>query len=267
MISHTLKILFLGDVFGAPGRDVVRYFLPQIKSQENIDLAFANVENIANGKGISKRLVLEMIDSGVDFMTSGNHVYDVHDSLSYFAEPHCKVIRPYNLPQGSPGKGYGVVQAKNGTRVGVLNLMGRIFMDKGVNMPFDAFDDAYQILKHESDILLVDFHAETTSEKRALGWYANGKAQLVVGTHTHVPTADEEILNKGTAYISDLGMCGPYDSVIGMEKEAVIYKMRTNLYTKFEVAKNDVRLCGVICTIDTNTKKALSIERICRKLS
>lgn len=266
MSAHSLKLLFLGDIFGEPGRRAVRECVPRLRQKHDLDLVLANAENTANGRGISERLAKELQSCGVDFMTSGNHVFGVFDSLPFFSKPDCPVLRPYNYSTSSPGRGIGVVTAKNGVRVGVINLMGEIFMDPSVNLPFDSFDEAWARVREDSDVTILDFHAETTSEKRAMGWHVDGKVQLMVGTHTHVQTADEEILPQGTAYITDLGMTGPYDSVIGMRKEVVLRKMRCQIPSKFEVATGDIRLCGVICEIDVAKKRAVRIERVVERV-
>lgn len=261
-----IKILFIGDIFGEPGRRAVETFVPKLIKTHNLDLVLANCENAAHGKGISRKLVTDLLSYGVDYMTSGNHIFAVNDSLSYLNDPQCKVLRPYNFSRSSPGRGVGIVESKSGVRVGVINLMGRVFMDPGVNLPFDALDDAIMELKGDCDVMVLDFHAETTSEKRAIGWYVDGKIQLCVGTHTHVQTADEEILPEGTAYITDLGMCGSHDSVIGMRKELVIRRMRTALPFKFDIGTNDIRLNGVICEIDVHKKRAISITRVSERM-
>lgn len=266
MTRQLLKLLFLGDIFGEPGRRAVKAFVPKLREECCLDLVLANCENVAAGRGISEKLAREIMSAGVDFMTSGNHIYGVKDSLPFLNSPDCPVLRPYNYSLSSPGRGIGIVTAKNGVRVGVINIMGGIFMNPTVNLPFDSFDEAYGKLKEDSDITVLDFHAETTSEKRAMGWHVDGKVQLMVGTHTHVQTADEEILPQGTAYITDLGMTGPYDSVIGMKKEVVLRKMRCQIPSRFDVADGDVRLCGAICEIDVDAKRAVRIERVQMRL-
>jgi len=266
MTSQNLNILYIGDIFGEPGRRAVKHFVPKLKEQHDLHLVLANCENAANGRGISKRLVEELLKSGVDFFTSGNHIFAVRDIYPYLNQPESRLLRPYNMSKNSPGKGIGVVTASNGIRVGVINIMGRLFMDPGVDLPFDAVDRAILDLQQEADILVLDMHAETTSEKRAMGWHVDGRVQLNVGTHTHVQTADEEILPNGTAYITDLGMCGPYDSVIGMDKNIILKRFRTALPEKFDIGTNDIRLCGVICEIDVGKKKAVSIKRVCERL-
>lgn len=262
----TLNILFIGDIFGEPGRRAVKHFVPELRERHKLDLVLANCENAAAGRGISKRLADEIAAAGVDFMTSGNHVYRVQDCFPYLNDPACKVLRPYNFPRSSPGRGTAIVTSPRGVRVGLINLMGRVFMDPGVDLPFPSFEQALMELRGECDIVIMDFHAEASAEKRAMGWLADGRVQLVVGTHTHVPTADEEILPGGAAYITDLGMCGPYDSVIGMRKDIVLKRMCQNLPGKFEVAEGDVRLCGIVCSIDVARKRAVSIQRVCERL-
>jgi len=264
--ANILRLLFLGDIFGEPGRRAVKRFVPELREKLSLDLVLANCENAANGRGISKRLADEVFSSGVDFMTSGNHIFAIHDSYPFLNEPNCRVLRPYNFSSTSPGRGVGIVTAANGVRVGVINLMGRVYMEPGVDLPFGRFDDALLELKSECDVAVLDFHAEASAEKRAMGWHVDGRIQLCVGTHTHVQTADEEILPKGTAYITDLGMCGPYDSVIGMNKETVLKRFRQQIPGRFDVADGDVRLCGIVCEIDVLRKRAVSIERICERL-
>ncbi len=265
MASH-IKILFLGDIFGEPGRRALSEILPQLKKDHNPDLIFANCENAANGRGISNRLVSELLALDIDFFTSGNHIFQVKDIYSYLSKQDAKIIRPYNFPKGSPGRGIGIVESKNGVRVGVINLMGNLFIQPPANIPFESVNEALADLENSTDITVVDFHAEATSEKRAMGWHLDGRAQLLVGTHTHVLTADEEILPGGTAFITDIGMCGPYDSVIGMDKDIVLHKFRYNIPQRFEVAKNDVRITGVICEIDVDQRKATKITRIDERL-
>lgn len=261
-----VKLIYLGDIFGEPGRRAVKHFIPKLRDELDLDLVLANCENAANGRGISTRMMKELLDCGVDFMTSGNHIFYVHEFFKTMNERNCPVLRPYNFSTSCPGKGIGVVETKNGVKVGVMNLMGRVFMEPGVNLPMQAFEEAYLELKQDCDFMVLDFHAETTSEKRAMGWFVDGKVSLMVGTHTHIQTADEEILPNGTAYITDMGMTGPYDSVIGMKKEIIIKRLRHQLSSRFEVATDDIRLCGVYVEIDTVTKKAIKIERIVKRL-
>lgn len=266
MSSRILTVLFFGDVFGDPGRSGIRAVVPQLKAEYKPDVIFANGENAARGRGLSTRLIKELTDSGIDFMTSGNHIFAVGEVYPYLNKPECKVLRPYNLSRNSPGRGIAVVECSNGVRVGLINIMGRVFMEPGVNLPFDAVDQAILELQSDVDCMVLDMHAETTSEKRAMGWHVDGKIQFMVGTHTHVQTADEEILPQGTAYITDLGMCGPYDSVIGMDKNIILKRFRTALPQKFEIGSDDVRVCGAVARIDLNSRRAISIERFQKKV-
>lgn len=259
----TIKILYIGDIFGEPGRRAVKRFVPELRQARGLDLVLANCENVAKGRGVSTRLVRELLGAGVDLMTSGNHVFQVAEVYGYLNDPKTKVLRPYNFPKNSPGRGCAIVPTRSGVNVGVINIMGRLFMEPGVDLPFDAVDQAILDVKAEADVIVLDMHAETTSEKRAMGWHVDGRVAWVVGTHTHVQTADEEILPGGTAYITDLGMTGPYDSVIGMDKGIVLKRFRLGLREKFEVASGDVRFCGAICEVDVAAKKAVAIERVC----
>jgi metallophosphoesterase (TIGR00282 family) len=266
MSVDTLKVLFLGDVFASPGREAVKHFVPRLTQEHEIDLVLVNVENAAHGRGVNEKIVKELQKAGVDMMTGGNHIYGVPQSFGLLNQPDSPVLRPYNFSRSGPGRGVGVVTARNGTRVGVINIMGRTFMEPGVNLPFQSFDEAYQDVKDDCDIVILDFHAEATAEKRAMGWHVDGRVQLMVGTHTHVQTADEEVLPKGTAYITDLGMTGPYDSVIGTEKSIVLKRFRDQIHERFEPATGDVRLCGIICEIDVFGKRAKSIRRVCERM-
>ncbi len=264
-MANSLKLLFLGDIFGEPGRKIVLQKVPELIKSKNLDLVLANCENAAKGRGISSRLADELLKCGIDLMTSGNHIYHVDEIFSYLNQKDSRILRPYNFAQSTPGRGAAVVKSRNGVNVGVINIQGRVFMEPGVDLPFDAIDRAILDIQGESDIIVVDMHAETTAEKRAMGWHLDGRAQLLVGTHTHVQTADEEILPLGMGYITDLGMCGPYNSVIGMDKDIILKKFRTTMPKKFEVGSGDERLCGVICEIDVAKKRAVKIERVCER--
>lgn len=262
MSQPFLKILFLGDIFGEPGRRILTERLPSLREKLQPDLIIANCENAANGKGISTKLVREILNAGVDFMTGGNHIFQVDEVYGYLNDPACKIVRACNFPQNSPGRGWAVITTKSGIRVGMISVMGQKYMDVPVDLPFDAVDRALETLKDQTDVNVIDIHAEATSEKRALAWYLDGRVQLIVGTHTHVQTADEEILPKGSAYITDVGMCGPFDSVIGMQKEIILKRIRLALPEKFEVAKGDVRINAVVCEVDVEAKRAVRIERV-----
>ena len=260
-----MKILFIGDIFGRPGRTIVKDRLPEIRKQHSIDLVIANCENAAAGFGITPPLAEELFDLGIDVMTTGNHVWDKREIIEYFqmadGNPHSparRLLRPANFSQGLPG--WGVYEGqKNGVAYAVVNLQGRVFMGSSDD-PFRYVDKLLEQIK--AKIVFVDFHAEASSEKVAFGWYLDGRATAVVGTHTHIPTADETVLPKGTAYITDVGMTGPYDSVIGVKKELVIEKFLNGMPSRFEAANGDVRLCAVVVDCDNQTGRATSVERL-----
>lgn len=260
-----MRILFIGDIFGRPGRTIVRERLPELVRRYSPDLLIANGENSAAGFGITPPLAEELFDLGIDVITTGNHIWDKREIIDYFEmadgnehSPARRVLRPANYPAGMPG--WGLYQGtKNGTPYAVINLQGRIFMTSND----DPFRGSDQLLSQISaKIVFVDFHAEATSEKVALGWYLDGRVTALVGTHTHVPTADENILPNGTAYITDVGMTGPYDGVIGVKRDLVVNKFLSNMPVRFEPASGDVRLCGVVVDCDNATGRATSIERI-----
>jgi len=255
-----LKILFIADIVGRAGRRAVSQFLPKILSRHSIDFVLANGENAAGGLGITPQVAEELLSGGVDLLTSGNHVWEKREILT-FMDSGKRLIRPANYPEGTPGYGTALIATPMNTRIGILNLEGRVFM-KNLDCPFVAAKREIERLKKEVEIIIVDFHAEATSEKVALGWFLDGEVSAVIGTHTHVQTADEKILPKGTAYITDVGMTGPIYSVIGMKKEIVVKRFLTQIPQKFEVAKGDIQLQGVIIGIDTKTGKSTSIERI-----
>jgi 2',3'-cyclic-nucleotide 2'-phosphodiesterase len=259
-----MKILFIGDIVGKPGRRAVRELLPSLVGGQNVDLVIANCENAAAGFGITREVIEELYESKIDILTSGNHVWDKKEVLE-FIEDYETLLRPANYPDGVPGRGSVVMPTAGGYHVGVLNLAGRIFMQP-INCPFVAAKKEIAALKAKTNVIIVDIHAEATSEKRALGWYLDGEVSAVVGTHTHVQTADDEILPQGTAYISDVGMTGPFDSVIGIKKDTVIERFLTQLPNRFDVAKNDIRLQGVLLDIDQASGRANAIERISIKL-
>lgn len=255
-----MKILFIGDIFGECGRNALKTELPELKSIYRPDFCIANGENSAGGKGISYNTAQDIFDSGIDVITMGNHTWARKEVLSII-DSCTKLIRPANYPKGVPGKGRIVVE-KNGLRLAIVNLLGRTFMDNSVDCPFQTIDRELACLKGQADVTLVDFHAEATSEKIAFGYYVNGRVSCVVGTHTHVQTADERILDKGTAYISDVGMTGPADGVIGVDKDLIIKKFTLGLPTHHEIAKGKVQLNAVIITIDEEKAKAVEIKRI-----
>ncbi len=263
-----LNILALGDVVGRPGRRAVRELVPSLRRERGIAFVVANGENSAGGAGITLETARELLDSGVDCVTTGDHFFDkkeIDELIRFFdldedeAEP--KVLRPANWSRHAPGKGYGVFEAAGGVKVGVLNLIGRVFM-KPYDSPFDRADELLEGLRFETDVVLLDFHAEATSEKIALGLYLDGRVSALFGTHTHVQTADAKVLPEGTAYITDLGMSGPHESILGREIEPVLRRLRAGTPAKFGVGKGDVRLQGVIVTIDTESGRASGIERL-----
>jgi len=260
-----MRILFIGDIFGRPGRTIVKDRLPDLVRDQQVDLIIANGENAAAGFGITPALAEELFELDIDVITTGNHVWDKREILDYFESEKSnpqgqarRVLRPANYPPAMPG--WGMFEGtKNRVPYAVLNLQGRIFM--GSND--DPFRVADQLLKAtKPKVVIVDFHAEATSEKMAMGWYLDGRVTAVIGTHTHVPTADERVLPGGTAYITDVGMSGPYESVIGVKKELVVGKFLNNLPVRFEPATDDVRLCAVVVDCDESTGHARGIQRL-----
>jgi 2',3'-cyclic-nucleotide 2'-phosphodiesterase len=262
-----MRILFIGDIIGQPGRRIVKELLPRLRDELQPDLILANGENAAAGFGITPSLVEELLDQGIAVLTSGNHIWDKKEIYGYFRDQvNGRLLRPANFPGDSPGRGLYVGKTSAGIGYAVMNLQGRIFMPP-LDCPFRKADELLQNIPEDVKIRIVDFHAEATSEKQAFGWYLDGRATLVVGTHTHVPTADEYILPHGTAYQTDMGMTGPYESVIGMDREGIVKKFLDQLPARFEVAKGDVRLCGVVVDADPATGHATSIQRVMRKLA
>lgn len=251
-----MNILFIGDIVGNPGRDAVKALLKPLIQEYAIDLTIANAENAAGGKGLTKEVAVELFAAGIEFMTMGNHVWDQRSIMKYIEE-EARLIRPANYPIGAPGKGYGYVRVK-GKKVGILNLSGRVFLPS-LEDPFSGAIRWTNEIRRETPIILVDFHAEATSEKVALGWFLDGKVSAVLGTHTHIQTADARVLEQGTAYITDVGMTGPRDSVLGVKKEVIINRFLTQLPAKFELANGPLQLNGVVLDIDENTGKARNI--------
>jgi hypothetical protein len=255
-----VKILFIGDIIGKPGRQALSRELHRLVDRHNVDIVIANGENAAGGFGLTEETARELFKQGVHLLTGGNHIWDKKEQVPLIlADP--RILRPANYPAGALGNGSAVLTTPGGVKVGVLNLEGRVYM-KTLECPFKVADREIERLKQETSIILVDFHAEATSEKSALGWYLDGRISALIGTHTHVQTADERILTQGTAFLTDAGMTGAFDSVIGMGKEETISRFLTQLPSKFEVAKKDIRLNGVVIGVDEQNGKALSIERI-----
>lgn len=260
-----MKILFIGDILGQPGRRIVKEKLPLLRAELHPDVVLANAENAAAGFGITPSLVEELLDLDIAVLSSGNHIWDKKEIYAYFRDQISgRLLRPANYPPDAPGRGLFVGTTPAGVGYAVINLQGRIFMPP-LDCPFRKADELLRSIPNEVKIRIVDMHAEASSEKQALGWYLDGRVTAVLGTHTHVPTADETVLPQGTAYMTDLGMTGPYESVIGMERQAVVQKFLDQMPARFDVAKGDVRLCGVLLEADPETGRAISIERIVRK--
>ena len=255
-----MNILFIGDIVGRPGRDLVQKGLRGLVEHYDIDCTIANAENSAAGFGITRDIGDAILDWGVDVMTSGNHIWDKKEALDYIgAEP--RLLRPANYPAGVPGRGSYVVQTGDGRSVGVINVMGRVFMTP-LDDPFAVVLREIESIRHRARILFVDMHAEATSEKIAMGWHLDGRVTAVIGTHTHVQTADERILPKGTAYLTDAGMTGPHDGIIGMEREPSLARFLNGLPSKFEPASGNPRLNGAVIEADDKTGRATKITRI-----
>jgi metallophosphoesterase (TIGR00282 family) len=254
-------VALIGDIVGEPGRKALFLSLSQLIHDKKVDFVLANGENAAGGFGITGNIASKLYSYGVDCITTGNHVWRNRDIFKIIEENH-RLLRPANYPNGTPGRGWTILE-KNGMKLGVMNLLGRIFMEP-LESPFKIARREISLIQKETKNIVIDFHGEATSEKVALGWFLDGSASAVIGTHTHVQTADEKILPKGTAYITDAGMTGPFDSVIGMKKENALKKLVTLLPSKFTVAENDIRLNAVIVSIDSETGMAKRIERIDR---
>jgi len=260
-----IRLLFVGDIVGRPGRELIRRGLPALRDYHQIDLVIANAENAAAGSGITREIGEELLDRGVDVMTSGNHIWSRREAIDYIGiEP--RLLRPANYPAGVPGNGSFLARAAGGQSVGVVNVMGRVFMHP-IDDPFAVVMREIEALRPRARVIFVDFHAEATSEKVAMGWHLDGKVTAVVGTHTHVQTADERILPKGTAYLTDVGMTGPHDSVIGVETSAALGRFLNAMPARFETATENPRLNAVIVEADDATGRATEIERISYSLN
>jgi len=257
--GRSLTVLCVGDVFGEPGRRALRALLPGLKKRYDADLAVVNVENAAAGYGVLPQMCRDFRDWGADVMTSGNHIWDKKEIIEYIARDNL-LLRPANFPPGVPGVGSVVVKA-GPHKVGVLNLMGRVFLPQ-IDCPFRKADEEVARLREETPVIVVDMHCEATSESQAMGWHLDGRVSAVVGTHRHVQTADERLLPKGTAYITDLGMTGPTDSVIGADPEIALRRFLTGMSARFEPAKGPAALSGVVIRIEPDTGRGLGIERL-----
>lgn len=260
-----MKVLFIGDIVGKPGRRAVRQLLPGIRAEQGIDVVVANCENAAGGFGVTRDVVDELLQNPIDILTSGNHIWDKRDIIDCI-DDYPTLLRPANYPEGSPGRGWVVTNNHGGNRsLAVVNLQGRVFM-RPLDCPFKTARHLIQTISDATPLIIVDMHAEATSEKQALARYLDGTVSAVIGTHTHVQTADEAILPQGTAYISDAGMTGAFDSILGIRKEDAIERFLAVRPIKFEVARKDIRLQGVVIDIDNETGKSLAISRVSVKL-
>jgi 2',3'-cyclic-nucleotide 2'-phosphodiesterase len=261
-----LKILFVGDIFGHAGRKIVREHIGHVCEAHGVDLTVVNVENAAGGFGVTPGIAAEVFEMGADVLTTGNHVWDKRELIDYLKsvgpesrEQPRRVLRPVNMLRGTPGYGVYEGTTRGGVDYAVVDLMGRVYMT-GTNDPFEAIDGALKGIR--AKVVVVDFHAEVTSEKVAMGWYLDGRVTAVLGTHTHIPTADERVLPGGTAYQTDVGMSGPYDSVIGVERELVMHKFLTGMPGKFEAAKGNPKMCATLVTCDAEIGRATAVQRL-----
>lgn len=259
-----MRILFIGDIVGEPGRKAIKELVPKIIKREKVDFVVANGENAAGGSGITPILLDELLEYGVDVVTTGDHVWKRKEIMERIAQDP-RLLRPANYPREAPGLGSTVVTSKDGIDVGVINIQGRVFM-QAIECPFRTAKAEVERIKNKARVIIVDIHAEATSEKIALSFFLDGMVSAVIGTHTHVQTADEKILPGGTAFLSDAGMTGPFDSVIGRKKEQILARFITQMPMKFEMAEGDVQLHGAIIEVDEKTGKALSIKRVQEKL-
>ena len=262
MMNKIISILAVGDIVGQAGKYVLSETLDEIQKEYDVDFTIVNGENIAGGKGITANLASKLFFFGADVITTGNHIWKNKDILKIIDQEK-KLLRPLNFPEGNPGFGYGIYEVRNLPAIAVINLMGRLNL-LDIDCPFKAMQNLFKNTPEleKIPIKIIDFHAETTSEKIAMGWFLDGKASLVFGTHTHVATADERVLPEGTAYISDIGMTGPHDSVLGVEKENIIKHFMTMQPVPFKIATGGLQLNAIVVQIDANTGKALSIKRI-----
>ena len=255
-----MNILFIGDIVGRPGRELVQKGLRGLVEHFDIDVTIANAENSAAGFGITRDIGATLLEWGVDVMTSGNHIWDKKEALEYI-DAEARLLRPANYPAGVPGRGSYVAQTRDGRAIGVINVMGRVFMTP-LDDPFSVVLREIHAIRHRTRVIFVDMHAEATSEKIAMGWHLDGKVTAVIGTHTHVQTADERVLPNGTAYMTDAGMTGPHDSIIGMEKDPSLARFLSAMPTKFEPATGNPRLNGAVIQADDKTGRAMKITRI-----
>ncbi len=259
-----MRVLFIGDIVGEPGRRAIEELLPGIKKANDVEFVIGNAENVAGGSGVTPALADKLFDHGLDVITSGDHIWKRKEIIERI-DADRRILRPANYPAGAPGSGSTVIKSESGTEVGVINLIGRVFM-AALECPFKTAKAEIEKIKGKARVIIVDMHAEATSEKIALGWYLDGEVSAIIGTHTHVQTADEKILPGGTAFLSDAGMTGALDGVIGRKKEQILARFITQMPTKFEMAEGDIQLQGAIVDVDEKTGKANSIKRIQKKL-
>lgn len=257
----SVTLLCVGDVVGRAGRYALSQSLPRLVADYQVDCVIANVENTAAGSGLTAAFYDKLMRYGVHLMTMGDHIYKKREIYSVLNQKD-NIVKPANLPDAAPGRHYAVYETQAGHKIAVISVLGRLFVNMPTDSPFAAVDGVLSVLPSDIKIIVVDVHAEATSEKVALGWYLDGRVSCVFGTHTHIPTADERLLHKGTAYVTDLGMTGPYDSVIGRRKDRVVETMRTSIPNAFDVAIGEPALCGVVVQVDPTTGRASSIQRV-----
>ncbi|MEK7467985.1 MAG: TIGR00282 family metallophosphoesterase [Planctomycetota bacterium] len=255
-----IKIMAIGDVVGTPGRDALKGWLKKAKREQEIEFAVVNGENIAGGSGLTPSLYEDLLIAGADAITSGDHIFKKKEIIPLLTNG-CRIVRPCNYPDAAAGLGWQVFESRNGFKIGVAQVQGRVFMNTPADNPFLAAERAVEALRQHTNVVVLDVHAEATSEKVALGWMLDGRVSLLFGTHTHIPTADETVLPKGTAFISDVGMTGPYDSILGRDKDKVLRHFVTGMPMPFDVASNDVRISGCVATVDLDSGRALACDR------
>ncbi len=258
-----IKLLFLGDIVGSSGRRVVEQWVPRLRQEMQLDFVVANGENAAAGFGLTPQTTSEILKSGVDCITGGNHTFDKKEISQIFNEWPGRVLRPANYPPGTAGSGVTILKTAQGQNIGIINLMGRVFMEQ-IDCPFQVLDKNLETVRQQTPVILIDMHAEATSEKQAIGFYADGRVSAVVGTHSHVPTADERILPGGTGFVTDCGMNGDYDSVIGMKKEIILQRFTRKQHIRMEVSEGPGMLWGIVFGIDPDSGKCFQVERIKR---
>ena len=258
---YSMKILFLGDIVSLAGRNAAAHYVYEIREKENIDLCIANCENSAGGFGVTKSVLEELSRCGIDAFTTGNHVYSKKEAIELLSNNEFDMVRPYNLSKKDPGRGVMLLTARGGETVAVINLLGRLFIDMPISNPFDAAESALSEINGKAKHIIVDFHAEATSEKRAMGYFLDGRVSAVLGTHTHVQTADAQILPNGTAYITDAGMCGAFNSVLGAKPDVAVSRFVSSVGKKYEAGEGEEQFCAVVLTL-SGSGKAEKIERI-----